>query len=188
MPLYRAIPHATVIEFTDSAMAGALLPLLKDHPGLTYGRLSRKNCVAVYSEDSTFEPGKGNLLRDGTDVTIVACGMMVAESLKAADLLEKEGISAAVIDMFTIKPLDEALIAEYAKKTGAFVTAENGNIVGGLGAAVAASLSESSPKPVIRVGVKDEFGQVGTPDYLAGVYGLTSKEVIEAAKKAISMK
>lgn len=186
--LYRAIPHSTVIEFTDSAMLASLLPTLKDRPGLTYCRLNRKEGTAIYSEDSTFEPGKANLLREGKDVTIVACGMMVGESLKAAEILEKEGISAAVIDMFTIKPLDEEIIKEFADKTHAFVTAENANIVGGLGAAVAAFLSESTPCPVIRVGVKDEFGQVGTPEYLAEVYGLTSKEIIEAVKKAVSMK
>ncbi|MHC1770843.1 MAG: transketolase family protein [Flexilinea sp.] len=186
--LYRAIPHSTVIEFTDNAMTAALLPVLKDHQGLTYCRLSRKNCIAIYSEDSTFEPGVANVLRDGKDVTIIACGMMVAESLMAAKELEKEGISAAVIDMFTIKPLDEARVLEYARKTGAIVTAENANIVGGLGAAVAGYLSETRPTPVIRIGVKDEFGQVGTPEYLAVIYGLTSIEIISAAKKAISMK
>ncbi len=186
--LYRAIPHATVIEFTDSAMTASLLPALKDRPGLTYCRLSRKNCVAIYSEDSTFTPGVANVLRDGADVTIIACGMMVAEALQAAIALEKEGISAAVIDMFTIKPLDEAKVLEYAKKTGAIVTAENGNIVGGLGAAVAAYLSETHLTPVVRVGVKDEFGQVGTPEYLAEVYGLTAAEIISAAKKSIGLK
>lgn len=186
--LYRAIPHSTVIEFTDSAMTAALLPVLKDRQGLTYCRLSRKNCVAIYSEDSTFEPGNANVLREGKDITIIACGLMVAESLKAAQELEKESISAAVIDMFTIKPLDEAKVLEFARKTGAVVTAENANIVGGLGAAVAGYLSESQPTPVIRVGVKDEFGQVGAPEYLAEIYGLTSTEIISAAKKAISMK
>jgi len=186
--LYRAIPHSTVIEFTDSAMTAALLPVLKDRQGLTYCRLSRKNCIAIYSEDSTFEPGNATVLREGKDITIIACGLMVAESLKAAQELEKEGISAAVIDMFTIKPLDEVKVLEFARKTGAVVTAENANIVGGLGAAVAGYLSESQPTPVIRVGVKDEFGQVGTPEYLAEIYGLTSAEIISAAKKAISMK
>ena len=186
--LYRAIPHSTVIEFTDSAMTAALLPVTKERPGLTYCRLSRKNCIAIYSEDSVFEPGVANILRDGKDAVIFACGYMVSESLKAAETLEKEGISTAVVDMFTIKPLDTAKVLEFAEKTGAVVTAENGNVVGGLGAAVAGFLSETRPTPVIRVGVKDEFGQVGTPEYLAGVYGLTPADVVAAVKKSISLK
>ncbi len=186
--LYRAIPHATVIEFTDSAMGASLLPELKDRPGLTYCRMGRKNAIAIYSADSKFTPGKANVLREGSDVTIIACGMMVAEALKAAEKLTADGIQATVIDMFTIKPLDEEAVAKYAKQTGAIVTAENGNIVGGLGAAVAAFLSGTNPTPVIRVGVKDEFGQVGTPDYLAGIYGLTDGDIITGVRKAISMK
>ena len=186
--LYRAIPNAVVIEFTDSAMTASILPEIKDRPGLTYCRLSRKNCIAIYSEDSKFEIGKANVLKEGQDVTIVACGMMVAEALKASEKLAEEGIKATVIDMFTIKPLDEETITKYAKQTGAMVTAENGNIVGGLGAAVAAFLSETNPLPVIRVGVKDEFGQVGDVNFLASTYGLTSSEIITAAKKAVSMK
>lgn len=186
--LYRAIPHSTVIEFTDAAMTASLLPVMKDRPGFTYARMGRKNSVAVYSEDSTFEIGKGNVLRNGNDVTFIACGMMVAESMKAAEELEKEGVSAAVIDMFTIKPLDEELVASYAKQTGAIVTAENGNYVGGLGAAVATFLAETCPIPVMRVGVKDLFGQVGSVDFLAEFYGLTAKDLIGAAKKAIALK
>jgi transketolase len=186
--LYRAIPHATVIEFTDAAMTASLLQVMKDRPGFTYARMGRKNSVAVYSKDSTFEIGKGNVLRDGNDVTFIACGMMVAESMKAAIELEKEGISAAVIDMFTIKPLDEDLVASYAKQTGAIVTAENGNYVGGLGAAVATFLSETCPIPVMRIGIKDLFGQVGSVDFLAEFYGLTAKDLKDAAKKAIALK
>jgi transketolase len=157
-----------VIEFTDSAMTAALLPVIKERPGLTYCRLSRKNCIAIYSEDSVFEPGVANILRDGKDAVIFACGYMVSESLKAAETLEKEGISTAVVDMFTIKPLDTAKVLEFAEKTG--------------------FLSETRPTPVIRVGVKDEFGQVGTPEYLAGVYGLTPADVVAAVKKSISLK
>lgn len=186
--LYRAVPHSTVIEFTDAAMTAALLPIMKEREGFTYARMGRKNAIAVYSEDSTFEIGKGNVLRDGNDVTLIACGMLVAESLKAAEELEKEGISAAVIDMFTIKPLDEELVASYAKQTGAIVTAENGNYVGGLGSAVSTFLSETNPVPVIRIGVRDEFGQVGSVDYLAEVYGLTAKDIVAAAKKSIALK
>lgn len=186
--LYRAIPEATVIDCTDAAMAGAILKQVKDRPGLTYIRLGRKNLPAVYEPGSTFDIGKGIVLRDGTDVTFVVAGLLVGEAMKAAAELESEGISAAVIDMFTIKPLDTALVAEYAKKTGAIVTGENGNVVGGLGAAVASFLAETNPTPVIRTGVLDRFGQVGTQDFLAKEYGLTSVELVANAKKAIAMK
>ena len=186
--LYRAIPNATVIETTDAAMAGAILRQTKDRPGVTYIRLSRKNLPAIYEPGSTFEIGKGNVLRDGKDVAFIVAGLLVAEALKAAEELEKEGISAAVIDMFTIKPLDEALTLEYAKKTGAIVTGENGNIVGGLGAAVAGFLSGNRPTPVVRTGVQDRFGQVGAQNFLQEEYGLTAKVLIENAKKAIALK
>jgi transketolase len=177
-----------VIDATDSAMLASILPQLVENKGLTYLRICRKNCVAVYSEDSTFEQGKANVLRDGKDVAIIACGYMVAESLKAAEMLAKEGIDAAVIDMWTIKPLDEAVVLEYAKKCGAVVTAENGNVVGGLGAAVAEVLGENLVTPLAMVGIRDRFGQVGTVDFLAEEYGLTAAKVVEAAKKTIARK
>lgn len=186
--LYRAIPNTLVIDVTDSAMLASILPALKDRKGLTYLRICRKNCIAVYEPGSTFEFGKANVLRDGSDVVIFAAGLMVAKALEAAKQLEAEGISAAVIDMFCIKPLDEAAVLEYAKKCGAVVTAENGNVVGGLGAAVSNCLSENLPTPVRKVGVQDRFGQVGTVDFLAKEYGLTAEEVVKAAKAAIAMK
>jgi len=186
--LYRAVPEATVIDATDSAMLASILPQLVENKGLTYVRICRKNCVAVYSEDSTFEQGKANVLRDGKDVAIIAAGYMVSEALKAAEELAKEGIDAAVIDMWCIKPLDEAVVLEYAKKCGAVVTAENGNVVGGLGAAVSELLSENLPTPVSMVGIRDLFGQVGTVDYLAETYGLTAAKVVEEAKKTIARK
>ena len=186
--LYRAIPEALVIDCTDSAMLASILPDLKDRKGLTYVRICRKNCVAVYSEDSKFEFGKANVLRDGKDVTIIAAGLMVSEALKAAGKLHEEGIEAAVLDMFCIKPLDEAAVLAYAEKTGAVVTAENGNVVGGLGAAVAEFLGENRPTPLEMVGVRDRFGQVGTVDFLAEEYGLTAAKLVEAAKKAVARK
>lgn len=186
--LYRAVPEALVIDVTDSAMLSSILPELKDRKGLTYLRICRKNCVAVYSEDSKFEFGKGNVLRDGKDVTFIAAGLMVAPALEAAETLKAEGIDAAVIDMFCIKPLDEKLVLEYAEKTGAIVTGENGNVVGGLGAAVAECLSENRPTPLRMVGVRDRFGQVGTVDFLAETYGLTAKDMVEAAKSVIARK
>jgi len=186
--LYRAVPEATVIDVTDSAMLASILPGLVENKGLTYIRICRKNCVAVYSEDSTFEQGKANVLRDGKDVAIIAAGYMVSEALKAAEELAKEGIDAAVIDMWCIKPLDEACVLDYAKKCGAVVTAENGNVVGGLGAAVSELLGENLPTPISMVGIRDRFGQVGTVDYLAETYGLTAAKVVEEAKKTIARK
>lgn len=186
--LYRAVPEATVIDVTDSAMLASILPELVENKGLTYVRICRKNCVAVYSEDSTFEQGKANVLRDGKDVAIFAAGYMVSEALKAAEELAKEGIDAAVIDMWCIKPLDEACVLEYAKKCGAVVTAENGNVVGGLGAAVSELLGENLPTPISMVGIRDRFGQVGTVDFLAETYGLTAAKVAEEAKKTIARK
>ena len=186
--LYRAIPEATVIDTTDSAMLASVLPQLVENKGLTYVRICRKNCVAVYSEDSTFEQGKANVLRDGKDAAIIAAGYMVSEALKAAEILAGEGIDAAVIDMWCIKPLDEEVVLEYAKKTGAIVTAENGNVVGGLGAAVSEVLGENLPTPISMVGIRDRFGQVGTVDYLAEVYGLTAAKVVEEVKKTVARK
>ena len=186
--LYRAVPEATVIDMTDSTMLASVLPQLVENKGLTYVRICRKNCVAVYSEDSTFEQGKANVLRDGKDVAIIASGYMVSEALKAAEELEKEGISAAVIDMWCIKPLDEACVLKYAAKCGAIVTAENGNVVGGLGAAVSEYLGENLPTPISMVGIRDRFGQVGTVDFLAETYGLTAAKVVEEAKKTIARK
>ena len=169
-------------------MLASILPQVVENKGLTYLRICRKNCVAVYSEDSTFEQGKANVLRDGKDVVIIAAGYMVAESLKAAEMLAKEGIDAAVVDMWCIKPLDEAVVLDYAKKCGAVVTAENGNVVGGLGAAVAELLGEKLPTPMSMVGVRDRFGQVGTVDFLAQEYGLTAEVVCEEVKKTIARK
>ena len=186
--LYRAIPNATVIDITDSAMLGSILPGLKERKGLTYVRMGRKNCVSVYSEDSTFEIGKANVVRDGKDAVIIAAGRMVANALDAANKLAAEGIDVAVVDMFTIKPLDEAVVLEYAKKTGAVVTAENGNVVGGLGAAVAELLGEKLPTPMKMVGVQDRFGQVGTVDFLAKEYNLTSDDIVKAVKETVARK
>lgn len=187
--LMRAVPKSTVIEISDTVMMDKILRMVKNRKGLTYLRSSRKNYAKVYSEDQEFEIGKGIILRDGKDVTIIATGLMIHEAMKAAEKLAEEGIEARVVDMFTVKPVDSALVADSAKTTGAIVSAENHNIIGGLGDAVAAALFETnSLVPMERVGVKDEFGQVGQQDYLQQHYGLTDKEIYAAAKKAIANK
>ncbi|MCF7954115.1 MAG: transketolase family protein [Spirochaetales bacterium] len=187
--LTRVIPGLTVIEPADTVSVHNLTKLAYEHQGCVYMRLHRKGAVNIYPEDQKFELGKGIVNREGTDVTIFATGMvMLPESLKAAELLEKEGISAAVVDLHTVKPLDGDLVLKYVKKTGAAVTCENGQVNGGLGGAVAEFLSENYPAPLKRVGVQDEFGEVGTQDYLQERYGLTADAVVKAVKEVLKMK
>jgi transketolase len=182
MALIRAIPHSTVIDITDAAMLESLMAQAKDRPGLTYFRLTRKSYPAVYSKDHPFAIGKGETLRDGRDITIIACGLMVGEALKAAKLLEEKGIQARVVDMFTVKPLDTGLVIKCAKETGTILTSENHNIIGGLGDAVGAALLESGvPIKMRKHGVNDEFGSVGPQDYLMDHYGLTAAHIEKAA-------
>lgn len=188
MGVLRSIPEITLIEPSDPVMLADIVRQLADPYGVYYVRMARKNTVSVYEEGSIFEIGKGNLLRNGTDVTIIASGIMVAEALKAAEMLADEGVSARVVDMFTWKPMDTELVARCAEETGAIVTAENHNIYGGLGAAVAEACVKTVPVPIEMVGVKDQFGQVGTEDYLRKAYNLTATAIVDAAKKVIERK
>ena len=184
----RAFPELTIVEPTDSAMLIDLMEQLVKLQGVYYIRMARKPMAKIYQDGSTFTIGKGCIIRQGTDVTIVATGIMVAEAIEAAELLAADGISAQVVDMFTIKPIDEALLTACAQETGAIVTAENHNIIGGLGGAVCEVLCSRCPVPVERVGVKERFGEVGPIDYLKQVMGLTAQDISLAAKKAISRK
>ncbi len=186
--MYRLIPEAAIFDIVDSVQLADVLLKTKDRDGVTYIRTPRKNSVAVYGEGSEFELGKANLLREGTDVTIIACGIMVAEALKAAQMLETQGISAQVVDIFTIKPLDEETVLACAKKTGAVVTAENANIIGGLGGAVSEFLSRTYPTYVGFVGVNDLFGSVGPEDYLRMHYDLTPEKIVEKVQEVIKLK
>ena len=188
MGVLRSIPGITLIEPCDPVAVADIVSQLADVYGVYYMRMARKSSIAVYEPGSTFEIGKGNLLRNGTDVTIIASGIMVAEALKAASALESDGVSARVVDMFTWKPIDVELIADCAEKTGAIVTAENHNIYGGLGAAVSEAVVRSCPVPMEFVGVTDRFGQVGTEDFLRVEYGLTAENIAAAAKRAIERK
>lgn len=188
LALMRAVPEATVIEFTDSAMAKNLIPKVKDLPGVVYMRTVRKRTTAVYESDSDFEIGKGNLLRDGTDATVFACGIMVDVALTAAEIAEKEGISLRVVDLFTVKPIDKKLVIESAQKTGAVVVAENHNIIGGLGSAVAEVLIENYPVPMQRVGIEDTYGEVGSEEYLRERFRLTPEHILEKVRTVISRK
>jgi len=188
MGVLRSIPEITLIEPTDPVMVSDIVRQLADVYGVYYIRMARKNAVGIYEEGSTFEIGKGNQLRNGTDVTVIASGIMVAEAMKAAEMLADQGVSVRVVDMFTWKPIDTELVARCAEETGAIVTAENHNIFGGLGAAVAEACVKTVPVPIEMVGIKDQFGQVGTEDYLRKAYNLTAEAIVDAAKKAIERK
>ena len=188
MAMYRALPGATVVDVTDTAQLENIFPQLVKREGVKYLRVNRKSNDLVYEAGSEFEIGKGVVLREGKDATIVACGFMVGRALKAAEELEKKGISAAVIDMFTVKPLDEALVIEYAKKTGCVVTAENHNKIGGLTSAVSECLSENCPVVMGHVAVEDEYGEVGPVDYLAERFGLTAEHIVEVVEKTVAKK
>lgn len=188
MAVLRAIPDITLIEPCDPVQLADTVRQLADVYGVYYIRMARKSSVSIYEKGSSFQIGKGNLLRNGTDVTIIASGIMVAEALRAAHLLAADGVSARVADMFTWKPVDTELIAKCAEETGAIVTAENHNIYGGLGSAVAEACVKTVPAPIEMVGTDDRFGQVGTEDFLRKEYALTAERIAEAAKRAIERK
>ncbi|MEG0050252.1 MAG: transketolase C-terminal domain-containing protein [Clostridia bacterium] len=186
--IMRAIPEITIVEPADNVSAAALFPQIEAKYGMSYTRLARKCVINIYEEGSEFTLGKGNVLRDGSDVTLIAAGVEVEEALIAAELLEKENISAKVVDMFCIRPIDRDLIVESAKSTGALVTCENHSVNGGLGDAVTQVVMEEILVPVERIGVHERFGQVGDMQFLKEQYGLDAASIVAAAKVAISKK
>ncbi len=187
--LMRLVPTATVIETSDGAMLQAILHAVKDRKGLTYIRTTRKAYPTLYSEDHDFEIGKGEVVRDGSDITIFAVGLMVSEALHAAEMLQEKGISARVVDLFTIKPLDDALVIRCAEETGAVLTSENHNVIGGMGDAVIATLAQQGVAvPMKKHGINDMFGSVGPQDYLQEHYGLTADEIAKQAEAVVARK
>ena len=188
--LMRTIPGMTVIVPCDANETRLATKAMLDFQGPCYFRTGRPavECVTDTIEDYSFEIGKGVQLKDGKDVTIIACGLMVQEALKAHKILEDEGISARVIDMHTIKPIDREIILKAAEETGAIVTAEEHNVIGGLGAAVAEVLVQNESVPTEFVGVQDTFGHSASPATLLKHYGLTPENIAAKAKKAISRK
>lgn len=188
MGVLRSIPDITLIEPTDPVMMKDIIRQLVDAYGVYYIRMVRKEATAIYKEGSTFEIGKGNLLVDGNDVTIFASGIMVEEAVKASTILKTEGISARVVDMFTWKPIDMEMVERCARETGCFVTAENHNVIGGLGSAISEAAVKTCPVPVEMVGVQDRFGQVGSVDFLKKEYNLTAMDIIDAARRAVARK
>ena len=186
LALMRTIPGMTVINPADDVSARAAVEAALKINGPVYMRFGRAPVPVLYDEnDYKFEVGKGYVLADGKDVTIIATGITVFMALEAREMLRADGIDAAVIDMPTIKPIDSALITEYAKKTGKIVTAEEHSIIGGLGSAVCEVLSESCPVPVKRVGVNDAFGTSGKAFEVADKYGISAKNIYEIAKALV---
>ena len=187
--LMRTIPGMTIVNPSDDVEAKAAIETALNTKGPFYLRFGRYAVPTINDRpDYRFELGKGVLLAEGTDVTIVATGLMVSLALEARELLAAEGISARVINIHTIKPIDGEILATAARETGAIVTAEEHNIIGGLGAAVAESVTESVPVPVVRVGVKDSYGHSGSVPALLEEYGLTPASIAEGAKRAIALK
>ena len=188
MGLMRTIPEVTLIEPTDSVMLADLMRQTKDMYGVFYFRTTRKVTDQIFEEGSTFEIGKAVTLREGTDLTLITSGYCVSDTLAAAEALAAEGVSARVLNIFTWKPIDEEAIIAAAKETGAIVTVENHNIVNGLGSAVAEVVTENYPIPMKRIGVPDRFGEVGSIDYLKGIFGMTKDDIVKAAKDILSRK
>lgn len=186
--IMRTIPNMVIINPADDVEARAAVKAAADHNGPVYLRFGRLGVPVIYGDDYKFELGKGVTLKDGSDVTIFATGLMVEASLSAAEALSEQGISARVVNIHTIKPIDREIIVDAARETGAVVTCEEHNIIGGLGSAVAEVLCEEHPVPMVRVGVKDCFGKSGVPAQLLKDYGLTAEDVAEAAKKAMAKK
>ena len=187
--LMRTIPGMTIINPSDDVEAKAAVEAAINHVGPVYLRFGRL-AVPVINDNPEykFELGKGVLLKDGADVTIVATGLLVNEAVIAADMLKEEGIDARVINIHTIKPLDREIIVKAAKETGAIVTAEEHSVIGGLGSAVAEVVTEECPVPVVKLGVYDTFGKSGPADKLLDIFGLRAKDIVVKVKEAIAKK
>ena len=190
LAIYRTLPNMTVIHPADDISAEELTIQISELEGPSYMRTIRNKVPRSYTNETinNLKIGKGNLLKDGEDVVIISCGVMVSKSIDASIILEKEGINAAVIDMHTIKPLDEELIDIWSKKCGCIVTAEDHSIIGGLGSAIAEHNSRSNLVPVEMVGVKDIFGESGDSEELFEKMEMTTEDIVKAAKKSVGRK
>ncbi len=189
MGIMRSIPNITVISPADAVETRAAVKAAIEYEGPVYLRLGRLAVPVLYDKDTyKFEWGKGVTLSEGSDVTIIATGLMVHEALAAKDMLKGEGISARVINIHTIKPIDKDIIIKAAKETGAIVTAEEHNVHGGLASAVSEVIVENYPVPVKFVAIMDRFGKSGKPALLMKEYGITAEDIVNKAKEAIKMK
>ncbi len=180
--LMRTIPGMTVVNPSDGVSARILMKQVTEFNGPAYVRLGRAAVPVFYDENSKIVLGKGNMVRPGSSVTVIATGIMVNEAIIAAEELAKEGIDTRVIDIHTIKPIDEEIIIKAARETGAIVTAEEHSVIGGLGSAVSEVVVKNCPVKMAMVGQQDTFGESGKPDELREKYGMTSKNIIEAVK------
>lgn len=183
--LMRVIPDMIVVNPADALSTKILLKQIFDAEGSAYVRLGRSGVPILYGEDEALEIGKANTIREGTDAAVIATGLMVSEALEAAEILSSEGISVKVVDMHTIKPLDEEAIVASAKECGAVVTAEEHSIIGGLGGAVSETLARNYPCKVAMVGQNDTFGESGKPADLMKKYGMTANDIVAAVKSLI---
>lgn len=186
--LMRVVPNMVVLVPADGEETKQAVKAAAGYDGPVYIRLGRPKVPMIFDENYKFTIGKGVVLKEGTDVTLIGTGIMVSKALEAAEILAAEGIKAAVVNISTIKPLDDKLIAQMAEATGAVVTCEEHSIIGGLGGAVAEVLAEQCPVPMARIGVNDSFGQSGLPDQLLEKYGLTAARIVEEAKAVIARK
>ena len=187
MGVVRSLPGLVIFEPTDTVQLKAAMPVLHAYEGPVYMRMNRKEFPTVFPEGYRFDLFKADLLREGADVTILAAGLMVSESLKAAEALSQDGISCEVINVHTIKPIDRETILSSARKTGVIVTAENHNVIGGLHSAVLEALAHERI-PVWAVGAEDRFGEVGKLPYLKEALGLNADHVAAAVREAVRMK
>ena len=189
MGIMRTIPNMVIINPADKAESILAVEAAIKHDGPVYLRFGRLAVPEIFDRDTyKFEIGKGVELIEGSDVTIIATGLLVPEAMTAAEKLKEEGILARVINMATIKPIDRDIIKKAAEETGAIVTAEEHNVIGGLGSAVAEVLCEVAPVPMLRIGTQDVFGQSGKPAELFEIYGLTAENIVAKAKEAIKLK
>jgi len=185
---FRAIPGMTVISPADPIEMAMATRAMLEFDGPVYMRTGRSASVRLFDDNHKFEIGKGQILRDGTDVTLVACGVEVARAMQAADILADQGVDARVVNMPTIKPIDEVLLKRCVMETGCMVTAEDHNIYGGLGSAVAEAVTKHRPCPIEFVGLQDTFGTSGEPDELAEYFHITAPYIAAAAMRAIARK
>jgi transketolase len=188
LALMRVLPNMMVVVPADGNQTYQAVKAIAVYQGPVYLRLGRPKIPQVIPSSAIFELGKSQLLKDGEDLIIIATGIMVAKALEAASTLENEGIKAAVLNVHTIKPLDREGVLGMARKTGAVVTAEEHSVIGGLGSAIAEFLAEEYPVPVIKVGIRDTFGESGTPEELLKKYGLTAGHIYEASRIAMAKK
>ena len=186
--IMRTIPGMIILNPADATESRLAVKAAIEHKGPVYLRFGRLAVPTIFDDSYQFEIGKGVELADGTDVTLIGTGLLVPAAMEAKKILAEQGISARVINMASIKPIDREIIAKAAKETGAIVTAEEHNIIGGLGSAVAEVLCETVPVPMLRVGTEDVFGKSGKPNVLLEMYGLDAKTIAEKAKAAIAMK